>query len=257
MPTLNLNSHFCLFVSHSLTAHAEKEYVLNEVSQGLYSRTAFFFAKFIYSIPSATLSFVAFALPACSMAGLHNELSLYLLLMIVYQHALRVIALCCAWTFTAKSSATTAFALIFSTIVLTSGTTIHFKDLSIATQWLYPASLMRWTHESLVGWEFSSNVTLALSTASWVSTSLPYLCSHNPIIQQENAILIKADCGFQSRPNILSWFSYKGGASGDSSLRPFSHALVSGAGVFSAFAFLSLIAFLAFARRKRNNWPCK
>lgn len=234
---------------------------MNEVSQGLYSRPAFFFAKFIYSIPSATLSFVAFALPACSMAGLHNDLLVYLLLMIVYQHALRAIALTCAWTFDAKSTAATAFGLIFSIMVLTSGTTIHFKDLSIATRWLHQASPIRWTHEALVGWEFSSNVTLALTSTSWVTTSLPYLCSHNPIIQQENAILIKADCGFQSRPNILSWFSYKGGNSGETSLRPYSHPLVSSAAVFATFAFLSLIGFLAAARRKQSSGavrrPCK
>ena len=187
------------------------------------------------------------------MAGLHNDLSLYLLIMILYLHALRVIALSCAWMFNSKSSASTAFGLIFSLIVLTSGTTIHFKDLSIASKWLYPASPMRWTHEALVGWEFSSNVTLALATASWVSTSLPYLCSHNPIIQQENAILIKADCGFQSRPNILSWFSYRGGATTDSSLRPFTHPLISNASVFAAFTLISLIAFVAFSKRKHNN----
>lgn len=230
---------------------------MNEVSQGLYSRLAFFLAKFMYSLPSATLSFVAFALPACSMAGLHNDLSLYLLLMIVYQHALRAIALTCAWTFNAKSSASAAFGLIFTLIVLTSGTTIHFKDLSIATKWLHEASPMRWTHEALIGWEFSSNVTLALATASWVSTSLPFLCSHNPIIQQENAILIKADCGFQSRPNILSWFSYKGGAAGDHALRPFTHPLVSSGAVFATFAFLSLLTFLLLAHRKRSSsTPC-
>lgn len=225
---------------------------MNEVSQGLYSRLAFFLAKFMYSLPSATLSFVAFALPACSMAGLHNDLSLYLLLMIVYQHALRAIALTCAWTFNAKSTASAAFGLLFSLIVLTSGTTIHFKDLSIATKWLHEASPMRWTHEALIGWEFSSNVTLALATASWVSTSLPFLCSHNPIIQQENAILIKADCGFQSRPNILSWFSYRGGAAGDSVLRPFTHPLVSSGAVFATFAFVSMLAFLLLAQRKRS-----
>lgn len=226
---------------------------MNEVSQGLYSRLAFFFAKFIYSIPSATLSFVAFALPACSMAGLHNDLSLYLLLMIVYQHALRAIALTCAWTFNAKSTASAAFGLLFSIIVLTSGTAIHFKDLSIASNWLQQASPLRWTHEALIGWEFSSNVTLALATASWVSTSLPYLCSHNPIIQQENAILIKADCGFQSRPNILSWFSYKGGATSDSVLRPFTDPLVANGAVFGIFAFLSLICFLLLAHRKQSQ----
>ena len=239
-------------MSCRVTAHTEKEYVLNEVSQGLYSRMAFFTAKFLYSLPSATLAFVSFALPACSMAGLHNDLSLYLLLMIAYQHALRVVALVCAWSFRAKSTAACAFGLLFSVIVLTAGTTIHWKDLSIATRWLHAASPLRWTHEALVGWEFSSNVTLALATASWVATSLPYLCSHNPVIQQENAILIKADCGFQSRSNILAWFSFKGAAPGDSGLRPLTQPLVSDAAVFAVFAGLALFSFLLLAQRKRS-----
>ena len=200
----NFNHHI------NQTAHNEKQYVLNEVAQGFYSKFVFFIAKLLYSLPSATLSFVAFALPACSMAGLHNDLSLYLVLMLAYLHALRSIALACTWICNTKLTSSSLFGLIYSILILTSGTTYHYKDLSKVTKWIYPLSPMKYTHEALIGWEFSSNVTLALATSTWIATSLPYLCSHNPVIQSENAILIKADCGFQSRNNILSWFSYKG-----------------------------------------------
>ena len=240
--------------------------MLNEVSQGYYSKFAYFIAKLFYSFPSATLSFVAFALPACSMAGLHNDLSSYLIIMLAYLHALRSIALACTWLCDSKLKASSLFGLLFSILVLTSGTTLHYKDLSRVCKWMYPLSPVRYTHEALVGWEFSSNVTLALATSTWIATSLPYLCSHNPVIQSDNAILIRADCGFQSRSNILSWFSYKGSglpivtASStqltssstalDSTLRPFSHSFIVTAIYFAIFSLISIFALLSFARRK-------
>lgn len=215
---------------------------------------------------TSSLCFLAFVLPACSMAGLgwlHNDLFPYLGFTIGYLHAIRAIALFCCWTFDSKARASTIFGLIFAIIALTSGTTIHFKDLSPATKWMYPASPLRWTHEGLIGWEFSSNITLTLGTgalipaptqSSWVFAGLPFLCSHNPIIQQENAILIKADCGFQSRSNILNWFNYKGGSVTNSdaspSLRSYTHPFISDAIVFAIFTLLSFIGFVFFARRK-------
>ena len=201
--------------------------MLTEISHGFYGKGAYFFSKFFYTFPAATLAFIAFSLPASSMPGLHNELSLYLLIMLAYLHAIRMVAIrmvgirmvaiMCAWFCSSKSTAGVLFGVIYSIIILGSGTSIHYKDLSIVTKWLHNVSPLRYTHEGLIGWELSSNVTLALATTSWTPASLPYLCSHNPIIQQENAFLIKADSGFQSRANILSWFNYKG-----SSPDPFS-----------------------------------
>ena len=205
------------------------------------------------------------------MAGLHNDLSLYLILMLAYLHALRSIALACTWICNTKLTSSSLFGLIYSLLILTSGTTFHYKDLSKVTKWMYPLSPMKYTHEALVGWEFSSNVTLALATSTWIATSLPYLCSHNPVIQSENAILIKADCGFQSRNNILSWFSYKGSGlpivtssslNGNSltttptpldvTLRPFSHSFIVTAIYFAIFSITTLIGLLIFSKRKVN-----
>ena len=230
--------------------HEEKQFILTEIKHGWYSRSAYLISKFLYSLPQATLIFMAFSLPASSMAGLHNDLSLYLLIMLAYLHSLRMISFFCSWFWSTKSSSAIAFGLIYSLIIFSSGTTIHYKDLSMVTKFLYNWSPLRWTHEGLIGWEFSSNVSLALSTTSWIPNNLPYLCSHNPVIQQENAILIKADCGIQSRTNILQWFSYKGGFTDSIGLRSFSHPFISAGSVSAAFLLLAIIAFILFAKRK-------
>lgn len=242
--------------------------MLNETDQGFYFRASHFVAKYLSSFLTSSLCFVAFALPACSMAGLgwlHSDLFPYLGLTIAYLHSIRMVALFCSYTFDSKAKASTAFGLLFTIIALTSGTTIHFKDLSPATKWFYPASPLRWSHEALIGWEFSSNITLTLgggalipaASQNWVFAGLPFLCSHNPIIQQENAILIKADCGFQSRSNILNWFNYRGGSVSQTdatpSLRPYTHALIADASVFGVFSLLSLLSWVFFARRKSAN----
>jgi hypothetical protein len=251
------------------TAHTEKQYVLNETDQRLYYRVSYFFAKYLSSFLTSSLCFIAFALPACSMAGLgwlHNDLFPYLAFVVGYLHSIRMASLFCSWTFDTKARASTAFGVLFTILALTSGTTIHFKDLSPVTKWLYPVTPLRWTHEALVGWEFSSNITLTLGggaivpaaqQSNWVFAGLPFLCSHNPIIQQENAILIKADCGFQSRSNILNWFNYKGGSVSQTdaspSLRSYTHPLISDSAVFCVFSFLSLMSFLFIARRKSDG----
>lgn len=222
------------------------------MKHGFYSRAAYLSSKLIYSLPQATLAFVAFALPASSMAGLHQDLSWYLLFMLAYLHALRMIALCSAWAFNSRTAASIFFGLIFALMTLAAGTTIHFKDLSVVTKWLYFASPTRWTHEALVGWEFSSNVTLALTTASSAASTLPYQCSHNPIIQQENAILIKADCGIQTRSNILSWFAYKGGHEGHA-IRALTHPFIGSAVAFGVFFVLATLSFCFLSTRKRDS----
>jgi len=133
--------------------------VLSEIRHGFYTKPAYFASKVIYSLPAATLVFVAFALPASSMAGLHQDLSWYIILMLVYLHSLRIVAITCAWAFKSRSSAAIAFGVLFTAVALAAGTTFHYKDLSTPVRWLYHVSPTRWAHESLIGWEFSSNVS--------------------------------------------------------------------------------------------------
>ncbi|RWS15545.1 ATP-binding cassette sub-family G member 8-like protein [Dinothrombium tinctorium] len=235
-----------LFLIEINDTHKEKQFALNEIKIGLYSKAAFILSKLIYSLPQATLVFMAYCLPVSSMAGLQQNLLIYLVLMICYMHVVRLIALFNAWFFTRKSTAAICFGFIFTLIVLASGTTFHYKDLSVITRWLYFASPVRWAHESLINWEFSSNATSGSSVLAVGS----YLCTHNPIIQQENAILIKADCGIQSRANVLKWFNYKVSAT-ESSLRSITHPFIAFSITFVLFFILSLISFCFVAKRKK------
>lgn len=128
--------------------------------------------------------------------------------MISLYFAFRALAIGLAWAFERRSTATWVFGLLFSTFLLSSGALIQLRDLAFTHRWLRPLSPLRWVHEALVGWEFEPN---AVTTAADGST-LPaaFLCSRNPVIQQPNAILVRADCGFASRANVLKWFEYQG-----------------------------------------------
>ncbi|RWS28135.1 ATP-binding cassette sub-family G member 8-like protein [Leptotrombidium deliense] len=233
-----------LFLTEISDVHYEKQYVLNEIKIGLYSKSAYIFSKLLYSLPQATLVFLAFSLPVSSMAGLQQNLIVYLILMLGYLHTIRIIALCSAWLMTKKSTAAICFGFIFALIVLASGTSIHYKDMSIVTRWLYFASPIRWTHEALIHWEFSSNSSVI------ANPNLPaFVCSHNPIVQAENALLIRADCGFQSRANILKWFNYKD-SSLDSLLRSVTNPFIAFGITFASFIVISVLSFCLLARRK-------
>ena len=91
------------------------------------------------------------------MAGLQNNMLTYLVLMLAYLHTIRMIAIAMSWLFDKRSSAAIGFGLIITIMILSSGTTFHINDLSIATRWLHSASPVRYAHESLIGLEFNSN----------------------------------------------------------------------------------------------------
>lgn len=93
------------------------------------------------------------------MAGVQNNLLLYLLLMMAYLHAIRMIAIAAALTFDRKSIASIVFGLFFSLNAIASGTSIHYRDFSFLTRWLNTLSPMKYIHEVLIGWEFSTNVS--------------------------------------------------------------------------------------------------
>lgn len=173
----------------------------------------------LYSAPQSILIGLAYALPACSMAGLQlhvgaNSLPLYLLLMLAYYFALRTFVYASVWICKRRSTAAILFGLIFIVFTLSSGITIQQRDLAFTHRWLRQLSPVRWLHETLIGWEFEPNVLQPLATTNTADSSSPvpaaFLCSRNPVVQQPNAILVRADCGFQNRANVLKWFEYQG-----------------------------------------------
>lgn len=158
--------------------HKEKNYVLNEIKIGLYNKPLYLCSKILYSFPKATLVFISYSLPVSSMAGLQNNLLLYLLLMMAYLHAIRMVAIAMALTFDRRSIAAIVFGLIFSLNAIASGTTIHFRNLSVVTRWLYSLSPMKYIHDVLIGWEFSTNVSSGMQ-----ANRLIKFCKANPALR--------------------------------------------------------------------------
>jgi len=199
----------------SLLAYKEKCFIESEIEQRFYSLPSYLFAKILYSAPATILLGLAYSLPACSMAGLHlhlspNSLSLYLLLMIGYYFALRMTVIGLVWACRKRSTATAWFGLLFTGWCFASGALLHVRDIAFTHRWMRLVSPIRWIHEALIGWEFEPNVVTGSGEPLPISATSAFLCSRNPVVQQPNAILVRADCGFQTRANILKWFDYAG-----------------------------------------------
>lgn len=208
--------HLCPF-----PVHREKQHILSEIDQGFYCLPAYLLAKLLYSAPQSILIGLAYALPACSMAGLQqhtgtHSLPYYLMLMLAYYLTLRSFVFALVWSCRRRSSATILFGTLFTMFILSSGVNVHQSDLAFTHRWMRQLSPIRWLHEALIAWEFEPNALTSNDGAVLSS----FLCSRNPVVQQPNAILVRADCGFQTRSNILKWFEYPG------TLCPFISSLV-------------------------------
>ncbi|KAH7646586.1 abc transporter sub-family g-like protein [Dermatophagoides farinae] len=245
-----------------INAYTEKLYIISEVHQGFYSLPAYLLAKLLYSTPQTILIGLAYALPACSMAGLQlhsnpNSLPFYLLLMLSYFIALRSFINAIVWICNRRSNALFLFGFLFTIFLLSSGINIQYRDISITHRWLRQISPIRWLHEAIVAWEFEPNTIDNLNNGGGSSSNSntisniiisSFLCSRNPVIQQPNAILVRADCGFQQRSNILKWFEYQGGNifTTKPNLRPSWHAFIA---LFILFIGSFIIGSIIFCLR--------
>ena len=147
---------------------------------------------------------------------------------------MRILALAMAWAFRKRINAVCCFAFIYIFIIFTAGTSIHHKDLTIGIRLFQYATPFKYAHLALINWEFN------------VKDLTRYLCSNNPIIQQENAILIKADCGFELKEHMLIWFNYLGKI-------PNTTTYFIAFGLISlVFIIFNIITFCFFSRRKNS-----
>jgi hypothetical protein len=55
--------------------------VINELKTRLYNRSTFIICEFLYTAPVATLTFVAFAYPACTLAGQKPNVEVFMFLL--------------------------------------------------------------------------------------------------------------------------------------------------------------------------------
>lgn len=139
-----------------------------------------------------------------------------------------------AWAFRKRSNAIACFAFVYTFLIFTAGTSIHHKDLTIGIRLFQYATPFKYAHLALINYEFNVKDTLTR-----------YLCSNNPIIQQENAILIKADCGFELKEHILIWFNYL-------KLPNTSSYFIAFGLIALVFLTLNVIAFCFLSRRKSS-----
>ena len=112
---------------------------------------------------------------------------------------MRLLAISFVWACKRKCGALIGFTLVQLLMVISYGSSFHHKDLMFPYRVLHLLSPMRWAHSSLLAWEFATPKGESAAGSR-------FLCTNNPIIQQENAILIKADCGFEQREHVLRWF---------------------------------------------------
>jgi hypothetical protein len=152
-------------------------------------------------------------------------------------HTMRFVAIAFVWACRRKSSALIAFTVTQLIMMVTGGSSLHRKDLALPFRVLQLLSPLRWAHSSLLSWEFGG------------TSGGRFSCSNNPIIQQENAILIKADCGLESRDHVLKWF--------DITTHPLSHDLIYFAVASSTFLILGAVSFCCCARTKHGGWNRK
>lgn len=159
---------------------------------------------------------------------------------------MRFFGITLVWACRRKSSALITFMCLQLLMVITSAASFHHKDLTFPfriLQWLFP---LHRAFNSLLNWEFGGAAGIGVSTSN---ANVRFTCSHNPIIQQENAILIKADCGLESRDHILKWFNI--------TTHSLSHDLLFFALASTFFLIASVVSFGCCARTKHRSWSRK
>lgn len=184
----------------------EKATVARDTREKLYHRFTYVICKLTYSLPPAAAVAIAYAVPAYSMAGLQatspvHPFGVYIGYMLLYVLTLRMLAIACAWAFASRHLAATWVGFILTIAAVSAGYTVHFEDLSSVFSWAQWISPVRWVMEQLVHNEFPSSGTS--------SDDHKYICSRNPVVQQDNGILSRADCGMPTDYHALLFHGYQ------------------------------------------------
>ncbi|XP_076346385.1 uncharacterized protein LOC143244854 isoform X2 [Tachypleus tridentatus] len=184
----------------------DKAPVSHDVREGLYSYFAYIMSKLTYSMPSAVAVCLAYIIPVYSIAGFEsdfriNMFGIYIGYMLLYLLAIRMLSLALGWLFSSHYLAAGGVGLILMLSTTTAGYTVHFTDLSAVFSWFQWVSPMRWTMEQVVILEFFGK-----NEGGEYETK--YLCDRNPVIQQQNNLLVKAECGILNDAHALRLHDY-------------------------------------------------
>ncbi|XP_054706333.1 LOW QUALITY PROTEIN: ATP-binding cassette sub-family G member 8-like [Uloborus diversus] len=183
-------------------AWKEKATVVCDTKERLYHKFTYAICKLTYSLVPAAAVAVAYAVPAYSMAGLQTTsrvrpFGIYIGYMILYMLTMRMLVLACAWASPSKGVASAWAGLVATILSLAAGYTVHLEDISTAFSWSQWISPTHWVYRQLAQNEF--NATLG-------DELYRYTCSHNPVVQQENTILMRAECGLVTDEDALKYY---------------------------------------------------
>lgn len=182
------------------SAWKEKATVLRDTRERLYHKFTYAICKLTYSVVPAAAMAVAYAVPAFSMAGLQTTsrvrpFGIYIAYMILYILTLRIMAIACTWASSTRHTAAAWTGFLFTILALAAGYTVPLKDIFIVFNWAQWISPVRWVYQQLAQNEFNSSL----------AEEVRYSCSRNPVVQQENAILMRAECGIPTDMDALKF----------------------------------------------------
>ncbi|XP_071541495.1 ATP-binding cassette sub-family G member 8 [Panulirus ornatus] len=172
----------------------DKPAVARDISDGLYSKGIYIVTKICYSFLAAGGTFMAYILPAYTMAGfpVAEKFYIYFGYMLLYLYTTRAVAIACACLFDARHTAAMSTGLVMTVAVVGAGFTIHPQDMSA---WTWPTlwwSPTRWVLHEVNRYEFDN--------------FNEFLCDRNPVLQDSlSAIQRKAPCGVVTGDQALRY----------------------------------------------------
>ncbi|XP_066990299.1 ATP-binding cassette sub-family G member 8 isoform X1 [Macrobrachium rosenbergii] len=213
--------------------------VARDVEDGLYSRGVYIVTKTCYSFLAAGGAFLAYVLPAYTMAGLpaapaDAEASYAPVgLTLLYLYAVRAVAVATACLFEARHTAAMATGLVLTVATVGAGFTVHPLDMSL---WTWPTlwwSPTRWLFHEANRYEFNT-------------TTSEFLCDRNPVLQDTFSVIQrKAPCGIVTGSQALRYLGLPEG----SLSQPHHPALI----ILGAYLLGQAVTILAFVLCRKSN----
>ncbi|KAG2467510.1 ABCG8 protein, partial [Polypterus senegalus] len=137
--------------------HSERAMIFHELEDGMYSITAYFFAKVIGELPEHCAFTLVYAVPIYWLAGLTAETGPFLLnFLIVWLvvYCSRAMALWTASLLPTLQLSSFMGNALFTTFYLTGGFVISLENMWMVAAWFSKISFLRWGFEGLMQVQF-------------------------------------------------------------------------------------------------------
>ncbi|XP_059619535.1 ATP-binding cassette sub-family G member 8 isoform X1 [Phlebotomus argentipes] len=226
-------------------AHEDREHAEREISLRLYSRPLYIIVQSVLSVMPSLCIWLAYLLPAHSMAGLYSYTTssdrgiyIYMGYMLLYLMAIQALALFGTHFFSTKTSAGVFTGFVMLAVSSVGGYSIHSASIPSFWKWVELLSPERWLLPVLAEDEYSAE-TIA-------NTAGLQLCRNKQVQHQE--IIVQQPCPPPNGTQILA----------DHLLLPRNHVLdpqdmqeSTLIALIVAACLLFLLAFMAFSV---NTW---